>query len=440
VYWNVLTRERAGGYDGRNIQLIPEVVDEVKRFLASDIHGEDFVIYEAGGTIGDDEGFVFIEGIRQFINSLGRENAMLIHLTFVPFFKASGEVKTKPTQQSVRLLLEKGLSPNLILCRSESYIPAAEKRKISMFCNVAPEDVISAPDVKNVYEIPLVYHREGLDDRVLRHFGLSAPAPDLSAWEGVAKSKPARKATVGIVAKYCGFPDAYKSLVEAVHHAGIANGADTQIRWVNAEDIGTNGAEGLAGLDAVIVPGGFGPRGIEGKIAAAGYARTHNIPYLGICLGMQVAAIEMARNLLGITNANSTEFDKDCTPIIHYMGEFEKDGKIEKRREGDDIGGTMRLGAFPTMVAEGTLAHRIYGATEISERHRHRYEMDMSYEKALAEKGVIVSGRSPDGKLPEIIEIPGHKFFIAGQFHPEFKSRPFRAHPLFAALVKAAME
>jgi CTP synthase len=440
VYWNVLTRERAGGYDGRNIQLIPEVVDEVKRFLSSDIHGEDFVIYEAGGTIGDDEGFVFIEGIRQFINSLGRENAMLIHLTFVPFFKASGEVKTKPTQQSVRLLLEKGLSPNLILCRSESYIPAAEKKKISMFCNVSPEDVISAPDVRNVYEIPLVYHKEGLDGRVLKHFGLTSAEPDLSAWESVAGTRPDKKIAVGIVAKYCGFPDAYKSLVEAVHHAGMANAVDAQIKWINAENIESNGTDNLAGLDAMIVPGGFGPRGIEGKIAAAGYARTHGIPYLGICLGMQVAVIEMARNMLGIANANSTEFDKKCTPIIHYMGEFEKDGRIEKRREGDDIGGTLRLGAFPTAIAEGSLAHRIYGASEISERHRHRYEMDISYEKALADKGVVISGRSPDGKLPEIIEIPAHKFFIAGQFHPEFKSRPFRAHPLFDALIKAAAE
>ena len=448
IYWNVLTRERQGGYNGRNIQVIPEVTDEVSRYLESDISDEDFILYELGGTIGDLESLVFVEGIRQFINKVGRDNAMLIHLTFVPYYRPSEETKTKPTQQSVRLLLENGLLPNLILCRSENKIPDQEKKKISMFCNVEPEDVISAPDVKNIHEIPLVYHDEKLDERILHHFGITnAPPPDLTHWRAINESIAAAKrdVVVGVVAKYHGFSDAYKSMVEAVTHAGIANKARTKIKWINAEELegkdDAAAAEILAGIDAMIVPGGFGSRGVEGKIVAARHARKNNIPYLGICLGMQVAVIEMARDLLGIKDANSTEFTKDCTPIIAFINEWEReDGAREKRVEGGDIGGTLRLGAFKTIIAKGTLASKVYGgAAGISERHRHRYEMDIGYEKALADKGVVISGRSPDGKLPEIIEIPGHKFFIGVQFHPEFKSRPFRAAPLFAALVKSAL-
>lgn len=446
IYQQVLDKERAGAYNGRNVQLIPEVSNEVKEFMASDLTGEDFVIYEVGGTAGEMEGMVYLEAIRQFFNEAGREAAMLVHLTFVPFFRASQEIKTKPTQQSVRHLLEVGLLPNVILCRGEALVPQAEKNKIAMFCNVQPADVISAPDVANIYEIPLVYHKEGLDDRILAHFCLSAPAPDLGPWEKIqaAVREPKTERSVAIVAKYSGFPDAYKSLVEAVAHAGIANNVRAKIKWVNAEDLeGKPDAEVAGffkGVHAIIVPGGFGVRGAEGKIAAAKYARVNNVPYLGICLGMQVAAIEMARNLLGIANANSTEFTKDCTPIIGFMSDWvREDGGSEKRTEGGDIGGTLRLGAFTTKLAPGSVAARVYGAAEISERHRHRYEMDISFEKALGEKGVVISGKSPDGRLPEVIEIPAHKFFIAGQFHPEFKSRPFAAHPLFAALVKATL-
>ena len=446
VYWNVLTREREGGYNGRNVQLIPEVTDEAKCFLANDSGDADFILTEVGGTIGDAEGFVFVESIRQFLNQMGRQNAMLVHLTYVPYFKASEEIKTKPTQQSVHMLQARGLTPNMVICRAEQKLPNSSKAKIAMFCNVAQEDVISAPDMESIYEVPLSLHAEGTDDRILAYFGMKAKAPDLSAWEKTLTSTVGtkRELTVAIVAKYAGFPDAYKSLVEAVSHAGMANNVKVNILWVDAEKLeGRDEAgivEELEGIDGMIVPGGFGVRGVEGKIAAAKFARENDIPYLGICLGMQVAVIEMARNLLGITDANSTEFTKKCTPIIAFISEWKKEGGgVEKREEGGNIGGTLRLGAFKTVIKPGSLAEKIYGEKEISERHRHRYEMDISFEEALAKKGVVISGKSPDGTLPEIIEIPAHSFFIGTQFHPEFKSRPFRAHPLFKALVKAMM-
>ena len=449
IYWNVLNKEREGEYLGATVQAIPHITNEVKNFINSDLHGEDFVIYEIGGTVGDMEGFLFLEGIRQFMNEVGRENTLLIHLTLVPYIKTASEVKTKPTQQSVRKLLELGLSPNIILCRSDELIPEAEKRKIAMFCNVKTEDVISAPDTDNIYKIPSVYHKEGLDDRILNYFGMlsTANAPDFSKWDKICSvlGNWKHNITIGIVAKYCGFPDAYKSLNEAVYHAGIANETKINIKWINAEDLETMNdseiANTFADVNGVIVPGGFGHRGVEGKIKAAEYARTHNLPYLGICLGMQVAVIEMARHLLGIKDANSTEFTKECTPIISLITEWEKDGKKEIRTETTGKGGTLRLGSYISKLAPNSLASKIYGnATEISERHRHRYEMDIKYEDALKEHGVIISGKSPDGSLPEIIEIPSHKFFIAGQFHPEFKSRPFEASPLFDALVKVCIE
>lgn len=449
IYWNVLTKERQGEYLGATVQAIPHITNEVQNFIKSDLHGEDFVIYEIGGTVGDMEGVLFLEGVRQFMNEVGRENVLLIHLTLVPYIKTASEVKTKPTQQSVRKLLEMGLSPNIIMCRSDSLIPDNEKRKIAMFCNVRPEDVISAPDTDNIYKIPLVYHNEGLDDRILNYFGIHSTAnkPDFSKWDKIKNvlGNWKHNITIGIVAKYCGFPDAYKSLNEAVQHAGIANETKVNIKWINAEDLEAMNdsqiAETFSDVNGIIVPGGFGHRGVEGKIKAAEYARTHNLPYLGICLGMQVAVIEMARHLLGIENANSTEFTKDCTPIISLITEWEKDGKREVRDENTGKGGTLRLGAYKSVLAPNSLASKIYGgATEIFERHRHRYEMDIKFEEALKEKGVIISGKSPDGTLPEIIEIPAHKFFIAGQFHPEFKSRPFAAAPLFDALVKVCLD
>ena len=449
IYWNVLTKERQGDYLGATVQAIPHITNEVKSFIESDLHNEDFVIYEIGGTVGDMEGVLFLEGIRQFMNEVGRENVLLIHLTLVPYIKTASEVKTKPTQQSVRKLLEMGLSPNIIMCRSDNLIPESEKAKIAMFCNVRKEDVISAPDTDNIYKIPSVYHHEGLDDRILNYFGMldTAKAPDFSKWDKIYKvlGNWKHNITIGIVAKYCGFPDAYKSLNEAVYHAGISNETKVNIKWINAEELETMDTADIektfADINGIIVPGGFGVRGVEGKIKAAEYARTHNVPYLGICQGMQVAVIEMARHLLGIANANSTEFTKECTPIISLITEWEKNGKKEVRDENTGKGGTLRLGAYKSILTPNTLASKIYGgATEILERHRHRYEMDISYEEALKEKGVIISGRSPDGKLPEIIEIPSHKFFIAGQFHPEFKSRPFATAPLFDALIKACLD
>ena len=449
IYWNVLTKERQGEYLGATVQSIPHITDEVKRFIKSDLHGEDFVIYEIGGTVGDMEGFLFLEGIRQFMNEVGRDNVLLIHLTLVPYIKTASEVKTKPTQQSVRKLLEMGLTPNIILCRSDVLIPENEKKKIAMFCNVKPEDVISAPDTDNIYKIPAVYHKEHLDDRILNYFNLLSVSnePDFEKWIKISNvlGNWKHNITIGIVAKYCGFPDAYKSLNEALAHAGISNETKVNIKWINSEhleEMNPTEIENIfSDVDGIIVPGGFGHRGVEGKIKAAEYARTHNIPYLGICLGMQVAVIEMARHLLGIKDANSTEFMSECTPVISLVTEWEKDGKKEIRDENTDKGGTLRLGAYISKLLPDSLASKVYGgATEISERHRHRYEMDIKYEDELKSKGVIISGKSPDGKLPEIIEIPAHKFFIAVQFHPEFKSRPFAVAPLFDALVKVCLK
>ena len=449
IYWNVLTKERQGEYLGATVQSIPHITDEVKRFIKSDLHGEDFVIYEIGGTVGDMEGFLFLEGIRQFMNEVGRDNVLLIHLTLVPYIKTASEVKTKPTQQSVRKLLEMGLTPNIILCRSDVLIPENEKKKIAMFCNVKPEDVISAPDTDNIYKIPAVYHKEHLDDRILNYFNLLSVSnePDFEKWIKISNvlGNWKHNITIGIVAKYCGFPDAYKSLNEALAHAGISNETKVNIKWINSEhleEMNPTEIENIfSDVDGIIVPGGFGHRGVEGKIKAAEYARTHNIPYLGICLGMQVAVIEMARHLLGIKDANSTEFMSECTPVISLVTEWEKDGKKEIRDENTDKGGTLRLGAYISKLLPDSLASKVYGgATEISERHRHRYEMDIKYEDELKSKGVVISGKSPDGKLPEIIEIPAHKFFIAVQFHPEFKSRPFAVAPLFDALVKVCLK
>lgn len=447
IYWNLLNKERQGEYQGGTVQMIPHVTNEVKNFLASDLHGEDFVIYEIGGTVGDIEGFILLESIRQFINEVGRENAILVHLTLVPYIKTASEVKTKPTQQSVRKLLEVGLSPNVILCRSENLIPDAEKQKIAMFCNVRAEDVISAPDIQNIYQIPLIYHKEGIDNRILHYFGMleKAKKPDIAKWDKVQQSISnfKKEITIGMIAKYCGLPDAYKSVNEAIYHAGISNEVNIKIKWINAEDLesmsDTEIAKELGNVNGIIVPGGFGIRGVEGKIKAANYARINNVPYLGISLGMQVAIIEMARNLLGIKDANSTEFKEDCTPIISLITKLKKDGAKEIRDENTDKCDTLRLGSYKTLLSPNSLARTIYGKTEIEERHRHRYEMDISYEGALKEKGIIISGKSPDGKLPEIIEIPSHKFFIAGQFHPEFKSRPFESAPLFNALIKACL-
>ncbi len=448
IYWNVLNKERKGEYLGATVQAIPHITNEVINFIKSDLHDEDFVIYEIGGTVGDMEGVLFLEGIRQFMNEVGRENVLLIHLTLVPYIKTAGEVKTKPTQQSVRTLLEKGLYPNIILCRSDNLIPENEKRKIAMFCNVKTEDVISAPDVDNIYKIPIVYHNEGLDTRILKYFDIdeNKNKADISKWKDIVSTiqNLEHKVTIGIVAKYCGFADAYKSLNEAIYHAGIANKANINIKWINAEELETLNQnkikETFSDIDGIIVAGGFGYRGVEGKIIAANYARINNIPYLGICLGMQVAVIEMARNILGIKDANSTEFTDKCTPVVSLITEWDNNGIVEKRDVDTDKGGTLRLGSYISKLERASIIRKIYNNSEtITERHRHRYEINIKYEDELKKHGIIISGHSMDGKLPETIEIPSHKFFVACQFHPEFKSRPFSPAPLFDALIKVCL-
>jgi CTP synthase len=448
IYYNVLMNERHGDYLGGTVQAIPHVTDEIKRFIASDLTDEDFVICEIGGTVGDIEGLIFLEAIRQFANDVGRENALFIHLTLLPYIEAAGELKTKPTQHSIKTLLEAGIQADMILCRSVSIMSQSERSKLALFCNIKPEDVITALNVDNIYKIPLVYHKEGLDERVLYHFGMleDAAEPDLSKWHSIEQALSNRDKTVkiAIVGKYCGLQDAYKSLNEALLHAGLANKAKVDITWIEAETLENLSkdkvAEKLRSFDSVLIPGGFGVRGVEGKIAAITYARENNIPCLGICLGMQSMAIEAARNVLGIADANSTEFSQKCTPVISLMSEWEKDGKKQTRTEKTDKGGTLRLGAYPCRITKGTLADKIYGQEVIYERHRHRYEMDMSFENSLNEKGYIISGKSPDGILPEIIELKGHPFFIGVQFHPEFKSRPFEPHLLFNAFIQASLQ
>lgn len=447
IYFNVLTKERRGDYLGATVQSIPHITDEIKAFIASDITDEDFIICEIGGTVGDIEGLIFLEAIRQFANDVGRENALFIHLTLLPYIKTAGELKTKPSQHSVKTLLEAGIQADILMCRSSIPMTDSERKKLALFCNLVPEDVIVALDLDNIYKIPLSYHKEGLDVRVLHHFGMleEAKEPDLSRWHEITKimAEWEKEVTIGIVGKYCGLQDAYKSLNEALFHAGLANHSKVKLKWVDSETLEDKNPEEVAGilsgLDGILVPGGFGYRGVEGKIVAARYAREHKIPYLGICLGMQVAAIEVVRNVLGVKEANSTEFVKDCTPLIALMHEWEKDGSLQTRQEGADMGGTLRLGAYPCVLTKDTLAWSIYGQDRIAERHRHRYEMDIAYEHDLAAKGIVISGKSPDGILPEIIEVKDHPFFIGVQFHPEFKSQPFAAHPLFSAFVKASL-
>lgn len=449
IYYNVLNKERRGEYLGATVQMIPHVTDELKHFLESDITDEDFVLYEVGGTVGDIEGTLFLEAIRQFANEQGRENVCFVYLTLLPYIETAGELKTKPTQQAVKKLLESGIQADILLCRSKVDLGQDERRKLGLFCNVSKEDVIAALDVDNIYKIPLSYHAQGLDTQVLKHFGLleKSPEPDLSKWKKIIETMNnfEHAVKIAVVGKYCGLPDAYKSLREALVHAGISNKTKVKIEWVDSEKLEAmteqEVAHALKPFDGILVPGGFGLRGVEGKIKAVTYARTQKVPYFGICLGMQMAVIEACRNLLGIKDANSSEFDVPCTPVISRMKVWEKDGVKTIRPENGDLGGTMRLGAYPCVLQEGSLASRIYGgAKEILERHRHRFEMDISYADKLEKVGVVVSGRSPDGLLPEIVEIPDHPFFFAGQFHPEFKSKPFAAHPVFKAFIQAAMK
>ncbi len=448
IYYNVIQKERRGDYLGATVQAIPHVTNEIKDFIKSDLHNEDFVLYEIGGTVGDIEGTLMLEGIRQFANDVGRDNVLFIFLTLLPFIETAGELKTKPTQHAVKTLLEAGIQADILLCRSKIPLGESERRKLGLFCNISADNVVAALDVDNIYKVPLAYHQEGLDVQVLKHFHLydQAREPDITKWQNIVKiSENYEKETkIAVVGKYCGLLEAYKSLSEALTHAGIANKAKVKVTWIESDELESLTNEQLHDklkyFDGILVPGGFGARGIQGKIRAIQYAREHKIPFFGICLGMQTAVIEAARHLLGIEDASSAEFGGKCTPIISKMTVWEKDGVQHIRPDNGDLGGTMRLGAYPCVIKEGTLAHRIYEKTLIEERHRHRYEMDIAYKDKLEEKGVIVSGLSPDGLLPEIIEIPAHPFFIAVQFHPEFTSRPGNPNPVFKAFIAAALK
>ncbi len=442
IYSDVIAKERRGDYLGATIQVIPHITNAIKEFVLADLDDEDFVLCEIGGTVGDIEGLPFLEAIRQLGNELGHERAMYLHLTLLPYIPTAGEVKTKPTQHSVKELLAVGIQADALLCRADRKIPEPELAKIALFCNVGEEDVIPALDAKTIYEVPINYHEQGLDRQVCRHFGLEAPPPDLSRWrEVVARvTEPEGEVTIAIVGKYTGLKDAYKSLSEALDHGGIANNVRVNLKWLDSEIFESEDAvQHLENVNGILVPGGFGERGAEGKIAAVRFARERKAPYFGICLGMQMAVVEGARSLAGIKGAGSSEFGPCEDPIVGLMTEWTKDGNLERRRADGGMGGTMRLGAYDAKLIEGTRAHEIYGTEDISERHRHRYEVNMAYEQALAAAGIIFSGKSPDGVLPEIVEIPSHPWFIGVQFHPELKSRPFMPHPLFASFIAAAI-
>jgi CTP synthase len=444
IYQEILARERRGDYLGGTVQVIPHVTDAIKEFVLSGNEGLDFVLVEIGGTVGDIEGLPFFEAIRQLRNELPRGDSVFIHLTLVPYIPSAGELKTKPTQHSVKELRSIGIQPDILLCRCDRPVPESERRKIALFCNVRPEAVIQALDLSSIYEVPLAYHREGLDAQVLAAFGIEgAPEPNLGKWRTIADAiaNPEGEVTIAIVGKYTGLKDAYKSLNEALLHGGIANRVRVKLEWIESEVFeGGDPAPFLENVHGILVPGGFGERGSEGKILAARFARTRRVPYFGICFGMQMAVIEAARDLVGLAGAGSTEFGPSEEPVVGLMTEWMRGNELETRRQGGDLGGTMRLGAYPARLAKGSRVARIYGTTEISERHRHRYEVNTRYRARLEEAGVRFSGLSPDGLLPEIVELRDHPWFIGVQFHPELKSRPFDPHPLFRSFIAAAVE
>jgi CTP synthase len=449
IYSNVLEKERRGDYLGKTIQVIPHVTNEIKDFIRIGEDETDFMLCEIGGTVGDIEGLPFFEAIRQFIHERPRGQCLLMHLTLLPYLATSGELKTKPTQHSVKELQSIGLAPDILVCRSEHPIPQKERDKIALFCNVRSSAVIAAYDLKSIYEAPLAYHREGLDQAVLDAFAISpAPRPNLARWEDVMDrlDHPEGEVRIAVVGKYTQLEDAYKSIAEALTHGGIANRTRVRAEWIDAEIFeAEDPAPHLQGFHAILVPGGFGERGTEGKIKAAQFARQRAIPYLGICLGMQMAVIEAARNAAGLTRAGSEEFDhekgvKRFEPVVYHLKEWVQGNAAVTRRADDAKGGTMRLGAYSAVLAEGSLAARVYGTNVIEERHRHRYEVDIRYRDRLESCGLIFSGMSPDGRLPEIVEWKDHPWFIGVQFHPELKSKPFAPHPLFADFVRAAVE
>jgi CTP synthase len=444
IYSDLLSKERRGDYLGGTVQVIPHVTNLIKEFILSNSGDVDFLLCEIGGTVGDIEALPFFESIRQLGNELGHQNVMYIHLTLIPYISSAKELKTKPTQHSVKELRSIGIQPNILLCRSEKKIPKSERAKISLFCNIKESCVIQALDQKNIYSVPIAYYNEGLDKEVLNYFNITnPPEADLSKWNKIVDqySNPINEVTIAIVGKYNSLPDAYKSLIEAFIHAGIHHTCRVKTLWINSDKITEeNVAELLQSASGVMVPGGFGVRGTEGKIIAIRHARENKIPFFGICLGMQLATIEIARNILNIKDATSTEFTKEGTGVIALINEWTKDGKSYTYSENDDLGGTMRLGSFPCNLSDGSLAKKIYNSSVIHERHRHRLEFNINFKDAFTKSGVVFSGMSPDGDLTEIIELPNHPWFVGVQFHPELKSRPFEPHPLFISFIKAAME
>ncbi|MEV8466479.1 CTP synthase [Fluviibacterium sp. DFM31] len=449
IYSNVLEKERRGDYLGKTIQVIPHVTNEIKEFIDIGDGEVDFMLCEIGGTVGDIEGLPFFEAIRQFSQDKARGQCLFMHLTLLPYIKASGELKTKPTQHSVKELRSIGLAPDILVCRSEGPIPAKEREKLALFCNVRPDAVIAAQDLTSIYDAPLAYHAEGLDQAVLDAFMISpAPRPNMARWDDVHDRivRAEGEVRVAIVGKYIQLEDAYKSIAEALTHAGMANRVRVRAEWIDAEIFEKEDpAPHLEGFHAILVPGGFGERGTEGKIKAVEFARTRKIPYFGICLGMQMAVIEAARNLAGIPDAGSEEFDDEAgearfTPVVYHLKEWIQGNHTVARKKTDAKGGTMRLGAYTAHLKEGSTVAKAYGTTVIEERHRHRYEVDMSFRAALEDHGLLFSGVSPDGRLPEIVEVKDHPWFIGVQFHPELKSKPFAPHPLFADFVRAARD
>ena len=444
IYAEVIGRERRGDYLGATVQVIPHITDAIKEAITRDTEGLDFVLIEIGGTVGDIESLPFLEAIRQLGNEIGPRHAMFVHLTLLPYIHSAGELKTKPTQHSVKELLSVGIQPQMLLCRCDRPIPENERRKIALFCNVRPEAVVAALDVDTIYAVPISYHAEGMDREVLRHFGLPHTSePNLAVWQAIvdAVRQPEGEVRIAVVGKYTNLLDSYKSLAEALSHGGIANRVKVQLDWVDSEIFEQpDTVARLEGVHGILVPGGFGERGTEGKIAAVQFARERNVPFFGICFGMQMAVIETARNLAGMPEASSTEFGPCNTPVVGLLTEWTHGNRIERRHTGGDLGGTMRLGAYPAELVNGSLVQKIYhGASTISERHRHRFEVNVNHKPALEAAGMVFSGMSPDGVLPEIIEIPTHSWFIGVQYHPELKSKPFAPHPLFSGFIAAAM-
>ncbi len=444
IYQDIIAKERRGDYLGATVQVIPHVTDAIKAFIADGNEAYDFVLCEVGGTVGDIEGLPFFEAIRQFGQEAPRGSCIYLHLTLLPWIPAAGELKTKPTQHSVKELRSIGIQPDVLMCRADREIPENERRKIALFCNVRPSAVIQALDVKSIYEVPLAYHREGLDDEILAAFGIEgAPQPKLDKWEEIVSriKEPEGAVNIAVVGKYTGLLDAYKSLNEALVHGGIANRVKVNIQWIESEVFEKEDpVPYLEGVHGILVPGGFGERGAEGKIAAVTFAREHKVPYFGICFGMQMACVEAARNMAGIAGATSSEFGAAKEPVVGLMTEWMRGNELETRAKSGDLGGTMRLGAYDAKLSSGSRVAAIYGAETISERHRHRYEVNMRYREKLEQAGLTFSGTSPDGLLPEIVEIAEHPWFVGVQYHPELKSRPFDPHPLFASFIEAAVE